>query len=279
MAYYPLQVEKMLDRYEALVRELGEARVRGMIDAEELGILDEFLRRTAAPCGGARARARRPARRRTSSPGPRLGRRHARLSQAAAGLAGVPAEPRRGGQGARGRHLVRREPESGRSDPGRVRSRQGDGVHARRRIAHRAAGADRAGRRRHRRRTSPTRRSTRDVSARRQEEVLQGLHARSATATARFALDAGRRTASSPRTTHDGRFVTYYGDNHPRYAGNVVKAMASAKDGYPHVVALFADELRGARSGAAAAARRGVAVAGRDGSTTSCWRASSASCG
>ena len=28
---------------------------------------------------------------------------------------------------------------------------------------------------------------------------------------------------------HDGRFVTYYGDNHPRYAGNVVKAMASAK--------------------------------------------------
>ncbi len=32
----------MLDRYEALVRDLGEARVRGMMDAEELGILDEF---------------------------------------------------------------------------------------------------------------------------------------------------------------------------------------------------------------------------------------------
>ncbi|MEO8679192.1 MAG: pyridine nucleotide-disulfide oxidoreductase, partial [Vicinamibacterales bacterium] len=42
---------------------------------------------------------------------------------------------------------------------------------------------------------------------------------------------------------HDGRFVSYYGDNHPRYNGNVVKAMASAKDGYPHVVALFADEI------------------------------------
>jgi hypothetical protein len=26
--------------------------------------------------------------------------------------------------------------------------------------------------------------------------------------------------------------VTYYGDNHPRYNGNVVKAMASAKHGY-----------------------------------------------
>jgi NADPH-dependent glutamate synthase beta subunit-like oxidoreductase/NAD(P)H-flavin reductase len=40
-----------------------------------------------------------------------------------------------------------------------------------------------------------------------------------------------------------GRFITYYGDNHPAYAGNVVKAMASAKDGYEQVAALFADEL------------------------------------
>jgi NAD(P)H-flavin reductase len=37
----------------------------------------------------------------------------------------------------------------------------------------------------------------------------------------------------------DGRYVTYYGDNHPKYAGNVVKAMASARDGYPHIVGLF----------------------------------------
>ncbi|MEP7147472.1 MAG: FAD-dependent oxidoreductase [Acidobacteriota bacterium] len=38
---------------------------------------------------------------------------------------------------------------------------------------------------------------------------------------------------------HEGKFISYYGDNHPQYAGNVVKAMASAKDGYKHVVALF----------------------------------------
>ncbi len=37
--------------------------------------------------------------------------------------------------------------------------------------------------------------------------------------------------------------MSYYGDNHPRYAGNVVKAMASAKDGFPHVVSLFAAQL------------------------------------
>ncbi len=35
----------------------------------------------------------------------------------------------------------------------------------------------------------------------------------------------------------DGRFISFYGDNHPTYAGNVVKAMASAKDGHPAGVA------------------------------------------
>src|SRR5262249_48408441 len=39
------------------------------------------------------------------------------------------------------------------------------------------------------------------------------------------------------------RFITFYGDNHPTYAGNVVKAMASAKDGYRQVVRLFEEHL------------------------------------
>ncbi|RKH42197.1 pyridine nucleotide-disulfide oxidoreductase [Corallococcus sp. AB049A] len=43
----------------------------------------------------------------------------------------------------------------------------------------------------------------------------------------------------------DGRFVSFYGDNHPAYAGNVVKAMASAKDGHPQVARLFAKEVAG----------------------------------
>jgi NADPH-dependent glutamate synthase beta subunit-like oxidoreductase/NAD(P)H-flavin reductase len=38
---------------------------------------------------------------------------------------------------------------------------------------------------------------------------------------------------------HEGRFISYYGDNHPQYAGNVVKAMASAKHGYSKVTELF----------------------------------------
>ena len=49
----------------------------------------------------------------------------------------------------------------------------------------------------------------------------------------------------APLTSYqqDGKFISYYGDNHPVYAGNVVKAMASAKDGYPYIVQLFKNEL------------------------------------
>src|SRR5258706_11938925 len=43
MAYYPLQVEKTLAHYETLAAEIGEPGVRGMYDAEELEVLDEYL--------------------------------------------------------------------------------------------------------------------------------------------------------------------------------------------------------------------------------------------
>ncbi len=79
------------------------------------------------------------------------------------------------------------------------------------------------------------------------------------------AASRSSRIANGFFTSHDtgGKFVTYYGDNHPRYNGNVVKAMASAKHGYPHVVALFADEIAALDPAAAAGARSGVAGAGR----------------
>ena len=40
-----------------------------------------------------------------------------------------------------------------------------------------------------------------------------------------------------------GRVVSFFGDNHPQYAGNVVKAMASARDGFMKIVELFAPDL------------------------------------
>ena len=36
-------------------------------------------------------------------------------------------------------------------------------------------------------------------------------------------------------THHDNRKISYFGDLHPSFAGNVVKAMASAKQGYPYI--------------------------------------------
>ena len=41
----------------------------------------------------------------------------------------------------------------------------------------------------------------------------------------------------------DGRFVSYFGDVHPSYAGNVVKALGSAKQGYPVVSRVLARRL------------------------------------
>jgi hypothetical protein len=56
-----------------------------------------------------------------------------------------------------------------------------------------------------------------------------------------------QKSANLRRSAHlvskDGKFISFYGDNHPVYAGNVVKAMASAKNGYPYIVKLFEQEL------------------------------------
>ena len=103
------------------------------------------------------------------------------------------------------------------------------------------------------RRTSPTRRSTRARSARREAEVLPGLSCRASSGRGAASDAAEFRLEPDPNgffTSHDtdGQFVTYYGDNHPRYAGNVVKAMASAKDGYRARRRAVRRRDRGARS-------------------------------
>ncbi|MGH9442411.1 MAG: FAD-dependent oxidoreductase [Thermoanaerobaculia bacterium] len=50
-----------------------------------------------------------------------------------------------------------------------------------------------------------------------------------------------------------GKYTTFFGDNHPRYNGNVVKAMASARDGFPWIAGLFSEEISSlVRSGQAA---------------------------
>ena len=69
--------------------------------------------------------------------------------------------------------------------------------------------------------------------------------------------DSGRKKADSlPKANRDfltsyekdGRYISFYGDNHPVFAGSVVKAMASAKKGYPVVADLFGQEIEKQRT-------------------------------
>ena len=52
-----------------------------------------------------------------------------------------------------------------------------------------------------------------------------------------------RETGFFTSYAKDDRFVTFYGDAHPVFAGNVVKAMASARHGYQEITRLFAREV------------------------------------
>src|SRR5690606_35575786 len=65
LAYYPVQVEKFLERYEALVAERGEAAVRSAWNEEERLIAEEFIAHARA------IRAEREAARRQGRP-PRI---------------------------------------------------------------------------------------------------------------------------------------------------------------------------------------------------------------
>ena len=62
----------------------------------------------------------------------------------------------------------------------------------------------------------------------------------------------------------DGRAVSFFGDLHPSFAGNVVKAMGGAKHGYPVVSRMLARRAAGGRrpGGAEGPARRRIAGAG-----------------
>ncbi len=62
------------------------------------------------------------------------------------------------------------------------------------------------------------------------------------------------RAASKPKEVHvlltkrdDGRTISFFGDLHPSYAGNVIKAMGSAKHGYPVVSKMLAQVTAAAK--------------------------------
>jgi NAD(P)H-flavin reductase/NADPH-dependent glutamate synthase beta subunit-like oxidoreductase len=257
-SYYPVQVEKVLERFETLCAGIGEATVRGAYDPEEFGILDEFLehgravraeraRATAAgeppdfvplvrAWGGVTLAYRK---RMVDSPAYRLNHEEVVKALEEGIWFAENLDPKEivADERDHARALVFKGPNGPVEMPARTILV--------------AAG------------TSPNVTYEKELPGTFQldgkKRFFQGFRAeRTADGITLVPDPAGFFTSHN----HGGRLISYYGDNHPRYAGNVVKAMASAKDGYRHIVALFAADTVGAGENSAAGAN-GVGAAVR----------------
>ncbi len=247
LAYYPLQVEKFLRRYEALAREHGETAARIAWNDEERAIADEFLDHARA------IRAERVA--------AQLATREPRILELLQGWGGVTIAYRRRLIDSPSYTLNHEEVQKALEEG--IRFAEGltplaietdaDG-HARAlRVSVQAYGAD----------GTWTESAQTELPAR---TVLIAAGTQPNTVLAReeaphFALDgryfracdedgnplAAERSISKPEQVRvllsrrdDGRFVSYFGDVHPSFFGNVVKAIGSAKQGYPIVSRVLA---------------------------------------
>ncbi len=125
LAYYVVQVEKFLKRYETLVAEKGEAEVRAGGARKKTETADEFLAHARAIRAERAAAAQRRPQAESDRPAELLGRRDHRLSPPLDRFAQLHAESRRSLEGARGRHPVRRMPDARSGGSGSLRSRRG----------------------------------------------------------------------------------------------------------------------------------------------------------
>jgi len=293
LAYYPVQVEKILNRYEKLVEIYGEDGVRARYDGEEIKILDEFLahgRAIAAERRRAKAVGEKPNfyplleswggvtlfYRKGMKDSPAYRQNHEEITKAleegiwlAEGMSPLEALDDRYG------HLraVRFEKLELLPDPSPSKG-EGQGVvwrttgelEAPLRSLFIAAGTspntiyesehpdtfvmDRKFYRRYEPEWSPHPNPLQDphpTLSRRERAFREQGEGIKIEPELRPVEDTAwpKIGKPAPFTSYHrgGRYITFYGDNHPVYAGNVVKAMASAKDGYPYIVRLFAREL------------------------------------
>jgi len=253
MAYYPKQVEKTLKRYEGLVAELGEDVVRARFDDEERGVLDEFLghgRAIRAERARAAAAGEEPDfsplvrswggvtlfYRKTIHDSPAYRQNHEEINEALREGIEItggmnPLEALTDERGALRAVIFEQVKADGGKEKLEIPLR---GLFI-------AAG------------TSPNTiyESENPGSFALDGKFFARFEPDAATShpgfTAHIGDGAPKISLPAPFTSHvhDGRYVTFYGDNHPVYAGNVVKAMASAKDGYPYIAKLFAAERAG----------------------------------
>jgi NADPH-dependent glutamate synthase beta subunit-like oxidoreductase/NAD(P)H-flavin reductase len=255
-AYYVVQVEKVRIRYQTMVAESGPEAVRARFNAEELGIMDEFLSHADAIAGERAAAA-------AAERAPDF---NALLDQ----WGGVTIAYRKRLQDSPAYRLNHEE----------VEKALEEGVRFLEEASPKAAIPDEYGALEH-------------LTFSGKNGLTVELPARTlcvAAGTApntiyekehpgTFAIDprgyfvmheAVTGPDGKPSLVHgDGFFTSYldaaghtvstYGDNHARYAGSVVKAMASAKHGYRAVQALFAADIERALADTAGQAAREAA--------------------
>jgi NAD(P)H-flavin reductase/NADPH-dependent glutamate synthase beta subunit-like oxidoreductase len=246
MAFYPLQVEKIVDRYDALCAKDGAEAVRRVFDAEERSLLDEFVahgREVRAERARAAAAGELPnflplmqrwggvslVYRKSMLDSPAYRLNHEEITKSFE-------------EGIRFVECMNPEEaipdEFGHVQSVRFREQVNDNGHWRdgertitmsARSVFVAAG------------TTPNVTYEREYPGTFQMDEKKRFfkpHVARRQADGSLALEPAHEGFFTS-FQRDGRYVTYYGDNHPKYAGNVVKAMASARDGYPHVVSLF----------------------------------------
>src|SRR5690606_8361084 len=242
LAYYPVQVEKFLARYETLAAERSAGAVRNEWNAEETAIAEEFLTHALA-IRAERAAAAREGReprilqllqswggatiayrkRLVDSPSYTLNHEevHKALEEGitfAECLTPLAIETDAYGHASALKAAVQAKGEDGSwQDAGQVT------LPARAILI--AAG------------TQPNTVLAREDAA---TFVLDGRYFRAVDADGQPVK--AEKSISKPETVKvllakraDGRFVSYFGDVHPSFFGNVVKALGSAKQGYPVV--------------------------------------------
>jgi NADPH-dependent glutamate synthase beta subunit-like oxidoreductase/NAD(P)H-flavin reductase len=244
MAYYPVQVEKFLARYEVLVAERGEQAARGGWDEEEAAIAGEFLAHAAAIRAerGAAAKEMRPPRvrqlvqqwggvtiayRKRLIDSPSYTLNHEEVGKAleegiffAEGLSPVSVEVDEYGH-AEGVTLSRQQYTRDEREGHWITTDVVERLPARSVLI--AAG------------TQPnTVLAREDVAIKIDGRYFRAVDdAGEAVSPERVRKPAEVRVLTSVR--EDGRAISFFGDLHPSYAGNVVGAMASALQGYPAV--------------------------------------------
>ena len=243
LAYYPIQVEKFLAHYEALVAERGEAAVRAVWSAADTGTADRFLAHARA------IRAERAAAAREN--------RAPRIIELLQSWGGATIAYRRRMVDAPSYTLnheeIAKAMEEGirfaeRLTPAEVLLDEFGHANALRLTGQATEGGSETAEHVLPARTILVAAGTLpNTTLAREEPEGITLDGKYFTARDEDGAPVSPERSVKPAVAHvlstmrpDGRAVSFFGDLHPSFAGNVVKAMASAKQGYPIVSRLLA---------------------------------------